>query len=380
MISKNGQFIINKLNENGYLAYFVGGCVRDTLLGIIPKDIDITTSATPSQIKNIFSSCVDTGIRYGTVTVIIENDKIEVTTFRIDGKYISNRKPDKVSYSSSIIDDLKRRDFTINAIALSPKGEYIDPFLGIEDLKRGRLRCVGDPNLRFREDALRILRAIKFASRLNFKIEIKTKRAMQANCFLLKNISNERIIEELRQSFRTSSKTAYKLVKEIRLFDNILNGAFRDNFKNKNIKIERCNNILEVFSIALKKEPETFSNLKRLKMTNYEIAELKSLYVIKEQKSFSKVAIKKLLSQFGHENLIHLLEYKARVFDFDTKRIIKIIDEIIKNKECYSLKDLAINGKDLTHIPPNKRGEYLKNALETVIKNNNKNNKGALLK
>jgi tRNA nucleotidyltransferase (CCA-adding enzyme) len=378
MISKSGQFIINKLNKNGYLAYFVGGCVRDTLLGITPKDIDITTSATPSQIKEVFSSCVDTGIRYGTVTVIIENDKIEVTTFRIDGKYISNRKPDKVSYSRSIIDDLKRRDFTINAIALSSKGEYIDPFLGILDLKKGRLRCVGDPNLRFREDALRILRAIKFASRLNLKIEINTKRAMQANCFLLKNISNERIIEELRQSFRTSSKIAYKLVKEIKLFDNILNGAFRDNFKN--IKVEKCNNILEVFSIALKNEPETFSNIKRLKMTNYEIAELKSLYTIKGQINFSKVAIKKMLSQFGHQKLINLLEYKARVFGFDKDKIIKIIDEIIKNKECFSLKDLAINGKDLTHIPPNKRGEYLKNALEIVIKNNNKNNKGALLK
>lgn len=379
MISKNGQIIIEKLNSYGYSAYFVGGCVRDTLLGIPPKDIDITTSATPLEIKEVFQNCVDTGIRYGTVTVILDHEKIEVTTFRIDGKYILNRKPAAVNFSSSIIDDLKRRDFTINAIALDINGKYIDPFFGISDLKRGCLRSVGDPNLRFSEDALRILRAIKFSSRLHFKIDTNTKKAMRENCFLLKNVSNERIIAELRQSFGTSSKTAYNLVQNIRLFDNILSGFFKDRFKIKSNKIEKCENILEVFSIVLENKPETFSNLKRLKMANFELDELKSLYKIKEQKNFSKIAIKKLLSQFEYEKLVLLIKYKSRIYSFNKDKVLKIIDSIILNKECYHLKDLAITGKDLEHIPPNMRGKYLKIALEIVIEDNKKNNKKYLL-
>ena len=191
--------ILNRLREHGFEAYAVGGCVRDSLLGKAPGDWDVCTSALPKETKACFSDCrvIETGLKHGTVTVLMEGEPFEITTFRSDGNYVNHRTPEKVTFVRSLPEDLLRRDFTINAMAAGPDGEIRDPFGGREDLRNGIIRCVGDPDQRFQEDALRILRAMRFASRLGFQIEPETEAAMERNRELLRDISGERIYQEL---------------------------------------------------------------------------------------------------------------------------------------------------------------------------------------
>lgn len=215
-IPAGARYIINELTGHGYEAYIVGGCVRDSLLGKKPNDWDITTSATPMQVKKIFHRTVDTGIQHGTVTVLVdrkysgnpentpEQDGIqhtdyayEVTTYRVDGKYEDHRRPKEVAFTVSLEEDLKRRDFTINAMAYNDAHGIIDIFGGQEDLKSGVIRCVGSPAERFGEDALRILRAVRFAAQLGFKIDADTRTAMREQGKFLRDISAERIQVEL---------------------------------------------------------------------------------------------------------------------------------------------------------------------------------------
>lgn len=191
------EWLIESLEHAGYEAYAVGGCVRDTLLSRKPGDWDITTSAKPGQVKEIFRHTVDTGIQHGTVTVICHNMGYEVTTYRIDGEYEDNRHPSQVEFTSNLLLDLERRDFTINAMAYNPREGLVDAFDGIGDLKRGLIRCVGDANLRFDEDALRMLRAVRFSGQLGFRIEERTRQAIVEKAKHLDNISAERIRTEL---------------------------------------------------------------------------------------------------------------------------------------------------------------------------------------
>jgi len=191
--------VLRILLENGYAAYFVGGFVRDHLLGMPTEDIDITTSATPELVKALFPTAKPTGIKFGTVTVFMDNFTYEVTTFRKEGKYINHRHPESVDYSLSLEEDLKRRDFTINAFAMDLEGKIIDLFGGEKDLKKGIIRAIGDPLERFEEDALRILRAFRFVSKLDFDIEPDTFAATMAKRTLLKRIANERILSELQK-------------------------------------------------------------------------------------------------------------------------------------------------------------------------------------
>ncbi len=189
--------IINILINAGFEAYAVGGCVRDSMLGRIPEDWDITTSASPAQVKGLFSKTVDTGIRHGTVTVIREGEGFEVTTYRIDGEYEDKRHPKEVTFTSDLLEDLKRRDFTINAMAYNEKDGLIDAFGGLTDLQEGRIRCVGSPQDRFMEDALRMMRAVRFGAQLGFSIEEETKNAIPLLAGNLQEISAERIQAEL---------------------------------------------------------------------------------------------------------------------------------------------------------------------------------------
>lgn len=191
------NFIIEALQQQGFEAYAVGGCVRDMVLGREPEDWDITTSATPFEVKRIFRRTIDTGIQHGTVTVLLDKDHFEVTTYRLDGIYEDNRHPKEVSFTSSLTEDLKRRDFTINAMAYNKKEGFIDLFHGMEDLKDGLIRCVGSASERFEEDALRILRAVRFSAQLGFHIEEDTMEAVKLNATRLNNISAERIRIEL---------------------------------------------------------------------------------------------------------------------------------------------------------------------------------------
>lgn len=189
--------IIENLQLHGHEAFAVGGCVRDSVLARTPQDWDITTSARPEEIKNLFTRTVDTGIEHGTVTVLLGKDSFEVTTYRIDGAYEDSRHPKEVIFTSNLEEDLKRRDFTINAMAYNDDVRLVDPFGGMKDLNRHLIRCVGDPMERFSEDALRILRAVRFSAQLAFPIEPKTAEAIRELAPTLENISAERIQAEL---------------------------------------------------------------------------------------------------------------------------------------------------------------------------------------
>ena len=189
--------IITKLESAGYEAYAVGGCVRDSLLGRTPSDWDVTTSAKPQQVKEIFRHTVDSGIRHGTVTVMLDREGFEVTTYRIDGEYEDSRHPKEVVFTANLIEDLKRRDFTINAFAYNDQSGVVDAFGGMEDLEKGVIRCVGEAAERFGEDALRMLRAVRFSAQLGFSIAEETKAAIRELAPSLTNISAERIQAEL---------------------------------------------------------------------------------------------------------------------------------------------------------------------------------------
>lgn len=191
------KHIIDHLEEQGHEAYAVGGCVRDTMLARIPGDWDITTSAMPEKVKEIFPRTIDTGIQHGTVTVMLHHTGYEVTTYRIDGEYADNRHPDQVEFTTNLQLDLERRDFTINAMAYNDTQGLIDIFDGLGDLQRGMIRCVGDPDQRFDEDALRMLRAVRFSGQLGFLIEERTRQAIVRRAGYLKNISAERIRVEI---------------------------------------------------------------------------------------------------------------------------------------------------------------------------------------
>ncbi len=191
--------VLDRLHDLGFEAYVVGGCVRDSILGIVPEDWDITTSATPDQVREAFSRTIDTGIEHGTVTVRMDGQSLEVTTYRIDGKYEDHRHPDKVSFTTSLEEDLKRRDFTINAMAYSDRDGLIDLFGGCRDLEEGIVRCVGAPKERFHEDALRIFRAVRFCAKLGFTLDPDTRKAARELAPTLARVSAERIRDELEK-------------------------------------------------------------------------------------------------------------------------------------------------------------------------------------
>ena len=198
------QFVrtaLDRLNECGYEGYIVGGCVRDSLLGKKPHDYDVCTNCTPDKMLEVFANfrTIETGLKHGTLTVLIESEPVEITCYRSDGEYIGHRKPAQVTFESSLEEDLKRRDFTVNAMAYSPKEGLIDLYGGQGDLEKGIIKCVGEPEKRFDEDALRILRGLRFSSCLGFEIEEKTSKAILEQRELLKSISAERIASELKK-------------------------------------------------------------------------------------------------------------------------------------------------------------------------------------
>lgn len=196
-IPEKGQYIIEALQKAGFEAYAVGGCVRDSVLGRTPQDWDITTSARPEQVKSLFQKTIDTGLQHGTVTVMLQGEGFEVTTYRIDGVYEDSRHPSEVTFTGDLREDLRRRDLTINAMAYNDRDGLVDPFGGMGDLKAGVVRCVGDPAARFGEDALRILRAVRFSAQLGYEIEKETLKAMRKLAPSLGRISAERIQAEL---------------------------------------------------------------------------------------------------------------------------------------------------------------------------------------
>jgi len=431
-LPKEVEFIIDTLNNNGFEAYIVGGCVRDSLLGRAPQDWDITTNALPEKLIDIFDHTVPTGLQHGTVTIVLNNDNYEVTTYRIDGEYLDNRRPENVIFTSSLEEDLSRRDFTINAMAYNYSSGLIDPFRGKEALKQNLITCVGEPNLRFSEDALRMLRAVRFAAQLNFHIDSATFHSIINNYSLIKNVSMERIRDELCKLLLTrkpsdgirnlhkSNLLSYILPELIccvgfeqsnphhdkNVFDHIL--WVLDNTP--------CN--LPVRLAALLHDiakPECFTKdetgeghfymhhmksaymaediLKRLRFDNNTIK--KVFILVKEHMSWSDLhkngAIKRFINRVGIENLDDLfalqtadiLGHKPPYDLVPIEALQSSINKILQEKHPLSIKDLAVTGADLIKVgysPGKQLGSTLNYLLDIVLINPELNIKEELLK
>ena len=435
-IPNNVQFIIDTFYNNNHEAFMVGGCVRDCLLGLTPKDYDITTSALPNITESLFEKTIPTGIKHGTVTVILDNENLEVTTYRTEGNYLDNRHPESVEFVSNIEEDLSRRDFTVNALAYNNKEGLIDYFNGIDDIKNKIIKAVGDPNKRFQEDALRMLRAIRFSCQLGFKIDELTYLAIKENYRLIKNISIERIRDELCKILISANPCdGLNLLKDTGILEIIIpeihiligytplcNNHNRDVFNHTlNVINNTSSNDLILRLSALFHDVGKLNTLKqlpnghcyfpghaqegaiickpilsRLKFDNNTIDKVsKIIYdhlVLDVNYMPTDGEIKRLLRRVGSGNIFTLFELqKADITSlWDPIPFLKKVDYIsdrvkliLENKEPLYIKDLAVTGSDLmTHlnIKPGKIiGEILNSLLESVLDDKNLNNKENLL-
>ncbi|MBQ4546039.1 MAG: CCA tRNA nucleotidyltransferase [Oscillospiraceae bacterium] len=431
-LSAGAKKVIGALEQAGFEAYAVGGCVRDSLLGKKPFDFDVATSAMPEEMMVIFRNehVIETGIKHGTLTVLMDGEAVETTSFRIDGSYYDSRHPEKVEFTSSLPEDLSRRDFTINALAFNEKTGVIDLFGGISDLEHGIIRCVGEPDRRFGEDALRIMRALRFAAVLGFEIEGKTADSIRRNRGLLKNISAERIFSELSRLL--CGKNAAKILLEHREVFAVLipeleplfgfqQRHFRhhlDAFGHTAAVLEsippepvlrfaallhdiakpRCFSIDEngtghFYGHAQKGAEMAEKILSRLKSDNETKKSVCEL-IRRHQDKFDPEpkAVKRMLRKTGAEGFEHLLllmeadehgkrdEFRFPESGFEKFR--KIAAEIIEKEECFSLRNLAIGGKELISAgiePGPEMGKILEHLLEEVIEERIPNEEKALL-
>lgn len=424
--------IIRSLEEGGFEAYAVGGCVRDTILGRTPGDWDITTSAPPGGIKAIFPRTVDTGIEHGTVTVLIGREGFEVTTYRIDGKYADNRHPSTVMFTRSLKEDLRRRDFTMNAMAYNETDGLKDFFGGMKDLKDGIIRCVGDPGERFLEDALRIMRAVRFAAQLGFDIEDKTRQGIKELAPLLRNISAERISSELIKIVTSENpgmlREAFSLgITGIILpeFDEMMRTGQETPHHMytvgehtikamENIRADRIPRLTMLLHDIAKPKVKTMDEdgrahfkmhdaegsvmareiLRRLKFDNYTTDTVVRLVRYHDYRMPpTPRAVRRAISRIG-ENLFPLY-IEVRMADVlaqsgymreeklrDIDEVKKCYREIIKKGECVSLKTLAVTGRDLIGAgmePGRAIGETLSSLLDMVIEHPEYNDKETLL-
>ena len=401
-IPGNVERIIRTLNDHGYEAYAVGGCVRDTLLDRKPGDWDITTSARPQEVKELFRRTIDTGIQHGTVTVMMDRTGYEVTTYRIDGEYEDGRHPKQVEFTSSLIEDLKRRDFTINAMAYSHETGIVDEFGGVEDLNAKTIRCVGDPMERFTEDALRILRAIRFSAQLDFTIEEQTWNAIRVIAPNIAKVSKERIQVELTKLLLSDHP---EKIREV--YETGISPYISENFDSLNWKMAeipttlpkekyvrwagflRCANAYDVNGTLMPQPipsvtevPESASRavqmLRDLKLDNDTIGRVKTLV------SWSGVelpetpeAVRRAMSRMEAEvwdALMELNEY--------SEKIHALTEEIRTAGDCLDLKHLAVKGQDLIKagVQPGKAlGATLNQMLDDVLSHPDHNEKEYLL-
>ena len=384
--------IISRLEKADFEAYAVGGCVRDSILGRSPEDWDITTSAKPEEVKKLFSTTIDTGLQHGTVTVVIEKEGFEVTTFRLDGDYTDGRHPDRVAFTSSLTEDLRRRDFTINAMAYSEKRGLIDEFDGERDLEDGIIRAVGDACERFSEDALRMLRAIRFAGQLNFKIADETFDAIKELSPNIAKVSVERIAKELEKLLLSGNPEYIALVYETGIFSVI---APEVAMLFENGEISASIKALSRASFPEKKElyqirlaifleglgADKAANLfKRLKLDNDTINTVKKLLGLSlREVENNETDMRRTVKEAGHKMMPLLLEMRRAKGLKDNKEMYQTV---IDNGYCTSISELNINGKDLMDagIPKGALiGSTLERLLELVIEKPELNTRESLL-
>lgn len=383
---------IDKLEYSGYSAYAVGGAVRDSLLGLEPSDWDVTTSARPEEILSVFKDyrTIPTGIQHGTVTVLFEqgqkNIPIEITTFRIDGEYRDSRHPESVEFSNRICDDLSRRDFTVNAMAYSPKSGLVDEFGGKDDLDNRVIRAVGDPERRFSEDALRILRGFRFSAQLGFKIEENTLLAAEKTAHLLNNIARERVGVELKKLL-ASEGVVYSLKKmiEIGVWDELFYGFVPDgDIVSRMSELENGNfaTRLSVLISDLSDEQKA-EILSSIRLSNDEKKLVLRLCRAKDfdfSNGEKSVLARKFLHLYGD-----ILDLSLEISEFwckENKRFCECVRFESAKKNPLKVSNLAIRGNDILPYVSNdykKVGLILDQLLEKVIENPNLNTQEKLI-
>ena len=428
------NMIIDVLQAHGYEGFAVGGCVRDSVLNRTPDDWDITTSATPYQVKELFSKTVDTGLQHGTVTVMVHGVGYEVTTYRIDGEYEDGRHPKEVQFTSNLTEDLKRRDFTINAMAYSKDRGLIDEFGGMNDLQRKIIRCVGDPWQRFGEDALRILRAVRFAAQLGFEIEENTKKAIVELAPTLSKISAERIQVELTKLLISphpdTLRDAYDMgVTKVILpeFDAMMETPQKHKHHKYNVGEHPLHALIELapeknlrYAILLHDigKPETLTMdedgtthfhghpavgeemarriLRRLRFDNDTVAVVTRLVRYHDygndvtpdlrivRRAVNKIGedIFPLLFPVRQADILAQSDYLRAEKLENLELWKKLYEEMLEKKQCVSLKTLAVTGKDLIAMgmkPGRELGDMLQKLLELVLEHPEQNTREQLL-
>lgn len=395
--------IIHTIQKAGFEAYAVGGCVRDSILNRTPDDWDITTSATPQQVKGLFSRTIDTGIQHGTVTVMLGKEGFEVTTYRIDGEYLDGRHPESVEFAGELVEDLKRRDFTINAMAYNEQRGLVDEFDGIGDIRRKVIRCVGDPQERFCEDALRMMRAIRFSAQLGFAIEENTYAAIKKLAPSIQKVSMERIQVELVKTLLSDHPEYVQLYQSTGLFqdvlpaaDMILSGKYA---KHAQIMLRHTERT-PVFRYAALFHDAGYEQakeaLKALKLDNYTIDTVSAL--IRDTKDTieeNEPAVREAIHRYGKEMMPLIFCHEKAMLDtgeelvgipMTAKRkhiatIERMYHDIISRGDCISVRDLDITGNDLMEygLQGPQIGKTLNNLLHIVIENPKLNDKATLI-
>ena len=431
-IPEKVNMIIQTLTTAGHEAYAVGGCVRDAILGREPADWDITTSASPYEVKALFSRTIDTGLQHGTVTVMLGKDGFEVTTYRVDGEYEDCRHPKEVQFTKSLIEDLKRRDFTINAMAYNEEQGLVDAFDGIKDLQRGVIRCVGNAEERFTEDALRMFRAVRFSAQLDFELEESTRAAIQKLCGNLQKVSAERIQVELTKLLVSNHPEKFLDVWETGMThiflpefdvcmqceqnnphhiysvgehtvhaigqieaDKILRlTMLLHDFGKPSVKTTDENGIDHFHGHQVRSEELAGMILRRLKFDNETIRKVKILvYYHDYHPSLTAAGVRRAANKIGEELFPMYLEVQradilAQNPDTHQEKlealleVKRLYEKILEEKNCFTLKQLAVTGRDLMQagIPAGpKLGEILNHLLEMVLEEPEQNEKEWLL-
>ena len=381
------EWVIGKIRDAGYEAFAVGGCVRDTLLGRTPEDWDVTTSARPEAVKAIFERTVDTGLQHGTVTVLKNRKGYEVTTYRIDGEYHDGRHPDSVEFTPNLLEDLKRRDFTINAMAYSHETGIVDEFGGMEDLKAGIVRCVGRPEDRFTEDALRLLRALRFSAQLGFEIEESTYAAIKTIAPNLAKVSKERVQAELTKLLLSAHPERILLLKETGLSAQIVPGfdaVFAPALCSALSRLPAEKSLRWAGFLLCQSAKQAEAVLKGLKMDNETIGNVSRMIEgAKETLPLEKPAVRRAMSRYTPYQLEGALKLKELMGSPDAGEIRRLREEIIRDGDCVSLKDLAVKGRDLLEAGVERGpmvGEILNHLFDLVLLYPEKNDRELLLK